>query len=1398
MTTTQTIQWIALPNGFDADGQLRLSVFLAPRLRTDEGITLDLFPDFLDWAARMQPDAISFEIEVEGEPAVPTSIVSPAPDAALWASLFNAQTPVKPFDFNDYADRPLVSFPVSRTLDFMKKAYVDLAKNTIDDLPDAVPDGAGTPNLVDTFEPLIQILRSRSLFEGIRDEKDFSRRLTWLLEGARAEARRRRAAPSLVPQPMIEPIPTQLNDPGSDLQQAFFFHQRPIQEPVAFPQTQNEAEAHFKAEIDFHQMLSALGDYPLLMRQLGLVFDLTLPADSIPQQPGGVARRLRVIPHWASNFPPRVDPNPPPWTFDYTPWTLFYYLDFQGKLLFVSAADGLAQLLPLKPAGFDVTQVDVDGAVLKAFGLAETLVQKLDEPMRPIEESKKAGAPALRTGGIALVRQGQAQDVHNDFYSARKQNNALETDPDHPIDLNALDLVRGYRLDVWNGSQHAWFSLHARKGTYNPLDFAGGAFDLDDEGFSQLGVSGQADGVNAPADPDSELYVHENLLTWDGWSMSAPRPGRSISRDSRAPDPDIPETQPQEVPNTAMTEMRLEVSFKPQANSLPRLRFGQEYRLRLRTVDLAGNSLTLAEADEMTEFLEGLDPGLVVMPSSNALLYARFEPVPAPTLVPRLEFGEGESAERMVIRSNFDQSPEEYAQDHAQYVPFCDRHVAPPKAALQMVETHGMLDAAFGPGATPADKQALYDIAVHERGSFSDPAPGMRFIHTSGDPNVDDPNRGYAVHDVDQVTLPYLPDPYADGAVFYGLPGVPMGQAFEVAFDRLTDWHDPQPLRLRLIEGNGAPVWDAATRVLSVFMPRGRWEKVRVSSRFAGEPRVMGLLQWCLEATDNGIITPAEMDSIMNALKQSRHWMFTPWRDLTLVHAVQQPLDLPGFRLENLTAQQEFARSVGETAAGLAATVDFDGPSTARIDLVAQWRIPQDDPSMGPPRYGDDMLDFRTQVLKISIPDKNDTPIDPLLAHDLQYADERQLMFSAARSDVRAMIQSLLSANPPLAQRIRLENALKQLDQVLPHEFGDTKYRRVVYQVTATSRFREYFPPEITAQPGLISRTSAPITVEMLSSAPPAKPKLRYVVPLLRWEEQGAPGDASRESVRHGGAIRVYLDRSWFSSGDGELLGLVIGSVATVASNDYSLITYWGRDPAWGASKLPIPTGQSFKNAVAVKSGITLRETFDHQLGTKTYTVVGFEAAFDAARDLWYCDIEFDTEQAYFPFVRLGLVRFQPNSVKGVEVSPVVLADFVQTLPDRALSVMRDPDQPNAVNLSLSGPAPTTRWNLHNGTVLTDTNNVIAHLERRNSAIADETLGWEPLPNMEIPLTSQPGPNQTVLWSGQMLLPEGGDRLRVVVREFETYAADNRAAVLRIDPKLIDAKRLVHLDTLEL
>ncbi len=87
-------------------------------------------------------------------------------------------------------------------------------------------------------------------------------------------------------------------------------------------------------------------------------------------------------------------------------------------------------------------------------------------------------------------------------------------------------------------------------------------------------------------------------------------------------------------------------------------------------------------------------------------------------------------------------------------------------------------------------------------------------------------------------------------------------------------------------------------------------------------------------------MAPAKLDEIGRLAKEGRHWMFTPFRELTLVHATQRPLEAPQF--SDLAAD----RFRDDTSAHLRGVIDLHAPSTAKLDLLASWTEPRDDPAL--------------------------------------------------------------------------------------------------------------------------------------------------------------------------------------------------------------------------------------------------------------------------------------------------------------------------------------------------------------------------------------------------------------------------------------------------------------------
>jgi hypothetical protein len=92
--------------------------------------------------------------------------------------------------------------------------------------------------------------------------------------------------------------------------------------------------------------------------------------------------------------------------------------------------------------------------------------------------------------------------------------------------------------------------------------------------------------------------------------------------------------------------------------------------------------------------------------------------------------------------------------------------------------------------------------------------------------------------------------------------------------------------------------------------------------------------------------------------------------------------------------------------------------------------------------------------------------------------------------------------------------------------------------------------------------------------------------------------------------------------------------------------------------------------------------------GTERVQVPGHAVSFDAGRGLWFCDIQVRgaPEETYSPFLRLALARYQPKSILGAELSPVVLADFVRVPAARTVT-FAPTAQADVFDLRVEGPS---------------------------------------------------------------------------------------------------------------
>jgi hypothetical protein len=1364
----QTLTFVVLPSGVSRTGHLGISIYVAPRL--EQGGTLAQFPDILQWTNLLRDWGLEFKLSSNGQTAkvpIDRSVLRPA----IWHKIFSPKTQVAPFQIPDYDKRLFVSYPVRDAMTFVKYAYQTVSTQ-------ALRPAVGKRMLSLLLKDLIyRDKRGQSTLDTILTE---TRIEMWRIQRKQADFGIEEASRSIRARTLhlqanavsIPPdgIPTVSSAPAQtrDMANRFALFNRMPDAPGRPPLPDTEAD--FAKVVDFHKALTVLSSYPSVLRALGLVFDLEVPQDLCPPSPSAPGKDYAAIAveGVAANFDWALSPQfVLPQTsyfrdansFCAAPATPSGNLGSQNYV----AGDVINGILALEPDFFHLVEVDVDGALLKAMTLADNVA---NAPSADIE----AVLPSLRSSGIALMANERAQQLLQSIRDNKEFDAALTSNSPMPRPFTARDLVRGYRIDIWSAQANQWYSLHRRNGHYrfgtqHPIILT----TFDEEGFTQLAAAQPADDPTRKPDtvgaaqgvpqPGTDIYVHERVAGWSGWSLSAPRPGGALNR---SPDPALA-TDPDPTMNQPKTPFKMVATFSPVSASLPKLRFGDQYRLRARAVDLAGNSVPVVHEN----------PTDVVAPADTELPYLRFEPSGPPALVLREPLLTGASLQRLVIRS-YNSNP---TLDCVPSGEIDQRHVAPPKVAVRMVEQHGLLD---GPkGHLRGDRPTYRMIVARDKGEF--PQSGKT------------PMDGRA-----QISVAYFPDPIARGAALQNVPNTANDTQGELVNDHLmysqlpnvqpeqgsvthidfgAGWPDRKPWRLVLAEGSIHPQWNSVTRVLTVHLPKAQVTQVPLSCYMNEEDlRLMGIWDWLRQALeaqevdamqnpDASFAVPATSEAfalLTRLVLAGGHPMLTPALPLTLVHAVQQPMGRPAFTvlpvvhhpsqpiatsaLATLSAITSW-RSLDSSHAFLLGGLHIHSNSSAKVDVEARWREYVDDPSTPvpvtkPASSHVDTIDLSTALSgPISADATGSRDVAVLIP-------EVDTLWFAAPSDALQGVPSPPDIAAPM------------------HRLPDTKHRRINYTAVAASRFREYFANQNLQ----FTRTSDPLLVDVPSSSRPSAPQVAYIVPTFGIERQETTN--VKTDIRFGNGVRVYLHRPWYSSGEGELLGTVLWPAppADPPSTDdrekyKHYITQWGQDPLWQSGDLPeMPSTFHFSSSTAQGQGLSLDEI------PLAVDVAGHEVAFDAQRKLWYCDITFENATAYTPFVRLALSRYQPESIPGVELSHVTLGDFAQLSPDRSAVLSVSPADPRTARLFVGGLAPQK-----------PTSGLITVTIERHIGQIVSDLAWEAAPTTAVTVTEDlPTPDQpnSILWAGTVRFtkyPPPG-RFRVVIREYEFLPRDPNAS----------------------
>jgi hypothetical protein len=424
---------------------------------------------------------------------------------------------------------------------------------------------------------------------------------------------------------------------------------------------------------------------------------------------------------------------------------------------------------------------------------------------------------------------------------------------------------------------------------------------------------------------------------------------------------------------------------------------------------------------------------------------------------------------------------------------------------------------------------------------------------------------------------------------------------------------------------------------------------------------------------------------------------------LTVVHATRRPVAEPR------PLSVGISRTQGGTSANFTTRVACHPQSTSQLDLNLDWTEWSDSGATGPVN-NDGAGTTQAFVVNYPTPGTRPTLLSTTGQH-FEFGDTKhryvRFRYTAtsryARYFLETATRTLGNASTtvdfsatgvqPLSERvvIRATGAVltRNADYTIDYATGVLTMRTSAYNGRTAEI--EYVPDNVTRQTQLANAKSYHVS----STARPQPPVVRDVMPTFSdtaWQPVKSKFGSvvGRKRTRRGRVLRVYLERPWYSSGDDEMLGVVLlpspfalfgsrpGYVAPPPSTGLPkapqqvFTSAWGRDPlrvgsparaTLNAANFPLATASPFHLTKWVQN-LSVPGT------SQKVTVVPHSVAYDEDQQLWYSDIEIDLGDAYRPFVRLALARFQPYSLADCHLSAVTLIDTAQLSPTRNLTVM--------------------------------------------------------------------------------------------------------------------------------
>ena len=309
------------------------------------------------------------------------------------------------------------------------------------------------------------------------------------------------------------------------------------------------------------------------------------------------------------------------------------------------------------------------------------------------------------------------------------------------------------------------------------------------------------------------------------------------------------------------------------------------------------------------------------------------------------------------------------------------------------------------------------------------------------------------------------------------------------------------------------------------------------------------------------------------------------------------------------------------------------------------------------------------------------------------------------RSDLVGKIDfNQIHTQLPQVQKNKLLRNPMELKGNFIQDFKDFKHRKVAYWATAISKAdqdkkaaklnaEDYSLPafavgnklalEALEKENFVDKNIS--VVHVLASKRPPPPKIRYLMPAFRFDTEQLNQKIRRNKTS---ILSVHMDGDWDLSGEDEKLAIILlnkpsDSYENIRKKYDEYASFWGADPirqsTSSLSRLPDYIGKEhFVGDLKFKDYL-----LDNQYNL---SLLLLEPEICKESMSWRIEIPIINPSAVSkPFVRFAFARYQEYALDGLNLSDIVIADYMQLSDSREVVIFRNPQYPNKIDLTIYG-----------------------------------------------------------------------------------------------------------------